>query len=228
MRLGTFLLDNPIRAYIPRRESFTVVNPVHFIPARRKVKCNPSGIKDTNFTSSSTLPTVVDDASTMTSLPRFASASYLVKKGGTNLFGTLPVRLCGNFVSGWKQVVGYQRSFDVYPSYAYRESWKATKGTCELARRIRRGSKREKALSVKASTLATAARHNCHGGLYGTTGTFFHINCIYYPIHRLPAISVESNTELLPLSQATMVDKKQKEPSWTTVEFSCVCAQIKI
>lgn len=94
----------------------------------------------------------------MTSLPRLASASYLVKKGGINLFGTLPVRLCGNFVSGWKQVVGYQRSFDV--CYAYRASARARKrrGTCELARRIRRGSKRKKALSVKASTLATAAR----------------------------------------------------------------------
>lgn len=123
----------------------------------------------------------------MTSLPRFASASYLVKKDGTNLFGTLPVRLCENFVSGWKRVVGYQRSFDVCLCLPReRESWRATKGTCELAGRIRRGSKREKALSVKASTLATAARHNCHGGLYGTIGTFFHINCTYHPVHRPP------------------------------------------
>jgi len=31
----------------------------------------------------------------------------------------------------------------------------------------KRGLKRKKAFSVKASTLATAARHNCHEGLYG-------------------------------------------------------------
>lgn len=127
----------------------------------------------------------------MTSLPRFASISYLVKKGGSNLFGTLPVRLCGNFVSGWKQVVGYQRSFDVCLCLPReRESWKATKGTCELAGRIRRGSKREKALSVKASTLATAARHNCHGGLYGTIGTFFS--------HKLHLPSCPSSTDYRP------------------------------
>lgn len=87
-----------------------VVNPAQYPLYSRawKVKCNPSDIKD-NFTSSSSFPIIVDNTLTMTSLLQFTSISYLVKRGGTNLFGTLPVRLCGNFVSGWKRVEAGRR-----------------------------------------------------------------------------------------------------------------------
>lgn len=183
-----------------------VVNPgaVHSIPARWKVKCNPSGIKD-NFTSSSSLSAVVDGAPAMTSLPRFASASYLVKKGGSNLFGTLPVRLCGNFVSGWKQVAGYQRSFDV--CYAYRASARARKRD---ERDVRAGGKDKERFKEEKSPFSKGVDPcNCcqaqlsRGIVRNYRHLFFHINCTYRPVHRPPTtvVSVRSNTELLPLSR---------------------------
>jgi len=131
-------------------------------------------------------------------------------------------------VSGWKQIVESKDSLMSLCLPCERESQKATKGTCKLVRRIRRNSKREKAFSVKASTLATAARHKRLS--WGIIRNYRHLfftqlaPTILSIVHQLPIVSVESNTELLPLLQAVMVDKKQKEfldHCWIWPFFSC-------